>query len=176
MDKKRKPLDFITALVFIALSIYMISESIRFHSVVDARIATPFIRSPGFFPMIIGVGMLLCSLLLLVRSLRGIAFREIIQNIIETAITIVKSPVTFKAVIGCSWMGAYIFVLLPHLGFVSGSILFLVVLMIFLQYKEWMNSGAKVIIKKLARYLVTSAVSVGLTAAVFNGIFGVPLP
>ena len=173
---ERKHVDFVSSVVLLLLSIYIISESIRYYNEINQRIATTFHQSPGFFTMIIGSALLICSVLLLIRSLRGGAFGENISKIRTGAVTFVKSPVALKALIGCTWMGVYIFVLLPAIGFVAGSILFLVLMMIFLQVGDYKNSGAKVIARKIIRYLVISSIAVGATAAVFQGIFRVPLP
>ena len=173
---ERKHIDFVSSIVMLALSVYVIVESMDFYSILSQRMGTPFTQSPGFFTMIIGVVLLACSVLLLVRSVRGGAFAENIQKIKEGSTNFLKSPVALRSLIGCSWMGIYIFVLLPYLGFVIGSLIFLIVMMTFVEAPSFKGADTKMIALSVVKYAVISGIAVGATSGLFQIIFRVPLP
>ena len=160
----------------LALSIYVMFESINYYNAINQRMATAFDQSPGFFPMIVGVALFVCSILLLVRSLKGVGVMGNLNAAKEGASSFLKSPVALRSLIGCSWMGIYIFILLPMLSFVAGSIVFLVVMMIFLELPELKKAEKKAAVISVVQYVVISGITVGLTAGLFQGIFRVPLP
>lgn len=158
------------------LSIYVISESVRFYNEINQRMPTAFHQSPGFFTIIVGVALLICSVLLLIRSVKGGSMPENIRRIKEGSAAFLKSPVFPKASIGCIWMGIYIFLLLPRLGYAVGSIIFLVVIMIFLQFEELREASPKTIALNILKYAVISVLSIGASVVLFQMVFGVPLP
>jgi len=158
------------------LSVYVIFEGINYYNAINERMTVAFDQSPGFFPTIIGFALLACSILLLVRSLKGVGVVGNLNSAKEGAASFLKSPVALKSLIGCGWMGIYIFVLLPYLGFVLGSILFLVVMIVFLEFSTLKESDSKTAIISVVKYAVISGITVGLTAGLFQGIFRVPLP
>ena len=175
MDSK-KHVDFISAIVFLALSVYVIYSGIGYYQAIQVRGATPFYESPGFFPVIIGCGLLVCSMMLLVRSLKGGAFSENIQKLKEGGVQFAKSPTALKALIGCTWMGIYVYFFLSYLGFVVGTMIFLLGLMIFLQADKIFKAEKKAALRTLVKIVVVSAASVGFTYTIFQTIFRVPLP
>ena len=172
----RKHVDFLSALIFMGLSVYVIFEGRRYYQAIQARGAIVFHESPGFLPVIIGTAMLVCSILLLVRSIKGGALGENLQKIKTAAVDLVKMPTIHKAIIGCSWMGLYIFVLLRAWGFVTASVIFLVIFMAFLQFEKLRSSTKKGIFILFAKYTSISVISVGFTYVMFQVIFRVPLP
>jgi len=171
-----KHVDFVSALVFMGLSIYVIASGRNYYQLIQVRGDIPFYQSPGFFPVLVGVPMLICSIMLLARSLKKSGLGENLQNIKEAAIALVKSPVIHKAIVGSVWMGLYIFVLLQSLGFVAASLLFLVVIMTLLQFEKLRGSTKKGVVLLFAKYIGVSVCSVGFTYVLFQIIFRVPLP
>ena len=158
------------------LSVYVIFESFNYYQAINRRIATDFHQSPGFFPMIVGGALLVCSVMLLVKSVKGGAFMENIRNIQAGATSFLKSPVALRSFIGCGWMAVYIFGLLPALSFVLGSFIFLVVMMLFLEAKTLLSVDRKTAIISIIKYMVISGATVGAISGLFQGIFRVPLP
>ena len=129
---QKKHVDFISSLIFIALSIFMIAEGFRYHADIIQRLDLAFHESPGFFPVIIGSLMLVCSILLFFRSIKGGALKENIDNLVKGAKGLINKDMGY-ALIGIAFMALYIFVLLPFLGFIIASVIFLVGIMIYLK-------------------------------------------
>ena len=176
MRLNRKHVDFATSIIIFGLSVYVISESIRFYNEINQRMPTPFSQSPGFFTGIIGGALFICSVLLFVRSVKGGAFAENFKKIKEGSSGFLKSPVFLKGLIGCVWMGLYIFLLLPVFGYAVGSVIFLVIMMIFLQNEELRVANPKTIAISIIKYVLVSVISVGALVVLFQNVFGVPLP
>ena len=173
---ERKHIDFVSAIIMLILSVYVVFESISYYHAINRRIATAFHQSPGFFPAIVGGALLVCSILLLVKSLKGGAFTEIIRNIKEGSTSFLKSPVALRSFLGCAWMGIYIFGLLPTLSFVLGSFIFLIVMIVALELPTLKAADTKTAIISVVRYVVIAGVTVGAISGLFQGIFRVPLP
>lgn len=172
----RKHLDFISAVIFLAMSAYAIIEGFNYYQGIQARGDVPFYESPGFFPVIIGCGLFVCSVMLLVRSIKGTSLGELFSQLKNGSATFVKSPLALRALIGCLWMGLYVFVLLRNLGFVLSSILFLVVIMVFLQWRKVFGSDKKAAAWLVIKILLVSVISIVMTYVLFQTIFRVPLP
>ena len=176
MILNRKHVDFVTSIIIFGLAVYVISESIRFYNEINLRMPTPFTQSPGFFTGIIGGALLICSVLLFVRSIKGGVLAENFNKIKEGSTSFLKSPVFLKGLIGCVWMGLYIFLLLPIFGYAVGSVIFLILMMMFLQNEELREGNLKSNAINILKYVVVSVVSVGALVLLFQNVFGVPLP
>ena len=172
----RKHADFISSLAFMALSVYVMAEGYSYYQRIQVRGSTPFYESPGFFPIVIGGALLVCSLMLLARSLKGGALGENIKNIKEGAVVFLKSPTALKAFIGCVWMGLYVYVFLPAFKFRFGSMIFLFGFMLFLQGKKILGSDVKTMVVSLVKIISISGISVLVTYQLFQVLFRVPLP
>ena len=173
---ERKHIDFASAIAFAALSVYVILEGYGYYQAIQVRGHTPFYESPGFFPMVIGGALLICSIMLLARSLRGNELASNIKNIKDGAQSFLKSATALKSLIGCTWMGLYVFFLLPQFNFRLGSVIFLVGLILFLQVRKIYEMEALARVKALATILTASIISVLATYQLFQVIFRVPLP
>ena len=173
---ERKHIDFVTSIGLLALSVYVIVESIGFYIEINQRMTLAFHQSPGFFTSIIGVALFICSLLLLIRSLKGSSVFAHLKSIKSGAADFFKSPYTRKAFVGCLWMGFYIYVLLPFLSFLVGSIVFLVVLILFLLADTLIGADKKTIIRTVAKICVISTAFVWAVFGMFQLFFRVPLP
>lgn len=138
--------------------------------------ATEFHQSPGFFTFFVGCVLLFCSVLLLIRSLKGGGLATNMGNIKEGATNFLKSPTAIRALIGCSWMGIYIYFLLPTFRFFAASIIFLIVLITFLNSHSFAKMDTKSIAVSVVKFSVISLIAVGFTYVLFNMFFGVPLP
>lgn len=161
--EQRKHVDFVSSLVFMAISIYMIVEGFRYHADITQRQDLPFYGSPGFFPVVIGGGMLICSILLFIRSIKGGAFKENIQKIAAGAKALANKE-TLYTIGGIGIMALYVFVALPMLGYVIGSLLFLVGIMLYLKAGH------------IVKILLVSGAVIGISFFVVQVIFRAPLP
>jgi len=171
-----KHVDFVAALAFMALGIFIVTQSYGYYQAIQVRGDIGFYRSPGFFPTLAGAPLFFLSFLLLIRSLKGGAFKQNLLTLKTSAITLIKSPTIHKAIVGCIWMGLYVFFLMPQLGFIISSILFLVAFIVFLQYERLRDASGKSRALLLLKYVIISCAAVYPTYAVFRMIFRVPLP
>jgi hypothetical protein len=162
--KAQKHVDFVSAVVFIALSIYILASSVLYFQDANARFRLAFHNSPGLFPFMVGTGLLICSVMLLIRSLKGASLNDNISKAAEGAVSFVKSPVAKRAAIGIVWMALYVYVLLPQLGFVIATLAYLIVFMLYLRATSIVN------------IVVISGLTVGITYVVFAMFFRVILP
>lgn len=169
----KKHVDFISAIIFIILSVYVIFESMNIYK--DA--GELLYESPGLTPLILGVGLLICGTLLLVRSLIGEGIGTHIENLKNGAAEVFKSVVFRKALIGIALMLIYVFVLLELIGYTASSAVFMIVMMLFLNYediKETEGSSKKAI--KVVKVFMIPLIVVAVTWVAFQKGFGVPLP
>ena len=172
----RKHIDFVSSILLMALSIFVLIESYSYYQTQNERVVVVFHQSAGFFPIVIGSALLICSILLFIRSVRGGAFKENFVKIKEGAIAFLKTTTAFRALVGCIWMGIYVFVLLQRIGFAMGTPVFLVLMMTFLQFQDLKEAGLKRAIWSIVKYILISVGIVGFTYVLFQVIFRVPLP
>jgi len=169
--EQRKHVDFVSAIVFIALATFMIFEGFSYHSQITQRLDLAFYESPGFFPVIVGAIMLICSIMLLTRSLKGGALKENIEKI-KSGAKAFATKQTLYSLVGIAIMGTYVFLLLPFLssllppgmGFIAASVIFLVGIMLYLKAGH------------IVKILLVSGLVVGISYIVVQMIFRAPLP
>jgi len=142
----------------------MLVSGIGYYLDANARFNLAIHNSPGLFPILISIGMLFCSIMLLIRSVKQASFMENASKAMEGASNFVKSPIAKKAALGITWMALYVYVLLPQFGFVIATPIYLVVFMLFLRATS------------IAKILIISSLTVGLTYVVFAMFFRVILP
>jgi len=143
--EQRKHVDFVSALIFIVISIFMIFSGIGYYNELLQRREIPFIESPGLMPVIVGSGLLICSLMLLKRSMEDTSIKEITQNIKDGAKSLANKQ-TLYTLVGIALMGLYIYVMIPlfssihvlnsilyGLPFIIGTIIFLIGIMLYLK-------------------------------------------
>jgi len=172
----RKHVDFVSALVFMALSIYVIVSAFGYHDQIQSRGNIVWNQSPGFFPIIVGVALLICSIILFLRSIKGSGIWAHIQTVGAGAKEFFTSKMTLRAVIGLIWMGLFVFVFLEMLGFVVSSLLYSITLMVYLQAGDIFRKPAgKAILHILILAVIATAV-VFATYFLFQEIFRAPLP
>jgi len=124
-------------------------------------------QSAGLFPSIVGVLLLLCSILLVVRALKdGAKFDYLTKEKIMVFIRSKKTHVTSFVVV---WLGVYIFVLLPmeFLHYSIATFIYLLVFMMVFQKKD---------IKQLAKSIVISVFATLLLTYGFGQLAMIPLP
>ena len=156
----KKYIDFISAVVTGVLSIYVIIDSIRMY--LDA--GEKMFYSPAFLPLILGAGLFFCAGILMGRSLKGIGISATLAKVKESAVRVVRSETIKKALIGLCIMGAYVFVLLPMLGFIISTLIFIIAMMMFMK------------VGSLVKIVLIAVILVGAVYVTFRMAFGVLLP
>ena len=156
--------DFVSSIVFLILGVYMFVSGINYYNDANARFNLAIHNSPGLFPMLISIGIIICAVMLLIRSLKQSALKDHITKSAEGAVSFIKSPVALKAALGIMWMLLYVYILLPRFNFVIGTMVYLVGFMLFLRATS------------IVKIVLISSATVGLTYVVFGMFFRVTLP
>lgn len=133
MERKNHQ-DFLTALITGAIGVYAIVESQNINKVYMARPQHgDVLTSPGLTPTILGIGILFCAVLLLLRSLKGIGVAAVMGDVAKAAKALATSKLIHFSLIGIAWMALYIFFLIETLGYALSSLIFLIGIMSLLQ-------------------------------------------
>jgi hypothetical protein len=155
-----KHLDFITSLVIMALSVFVVISAHGFY--VKSRKA--FYASPGFMPAIIAGALFLLALYLMVQSLNKSSVKECCIRLVEALPRGLKSVRFKNTIIGLALFAVYVYILLRFLPFWLASTILLFACFVYLK----------------AAKLVKSAVIAVLSAAgivlLFQIVFRVPMP
>ncbi|TXK84992.1 tripartite tricarboxylate transporter TctB family protein [Paenibacillus sp. N3.4] len=155
-----KHLDFITSICLFLLSVYIIADSLKMIKTVGG----PVYSSPGLLPIIIGSMLMLCTVVLFIKSMKSVGFMGNLRALSEWFRPFIKDTDTRAMLSGIAIIAVYSFVLVPRLPFLLSSIIFMVFLM------KVINAGS---------YLKISLISVSVSASLyilFEIIFKVPLP
>lgn len=164
MEMKQK--DFNISLVLVSLGLYTTIEGIRMYR----KAARPpynieqFSISPGFLPTILGSLLLILSVSLFIKSMRGCGFRAQVLSLLSWSKQAIHDSDIRLMVIGMIIMGLYAFFLIGLLPYWLSSALFLIALMTFLRAT------------KLWKIILISILAVGLVIVLFQVVFHVSLP
>lgn len=158
--ENKKYVDFISSVVTGLLSIYVIIDSIRMY--LDA--GEKMYYSPAFFPLMLGVGLFICAGILMNRSLKGIGISDTLTQVKTSAVKVVRSDTVKKSLVGLCIMGIYVFILLPVLGFVISTLIFIITMMMFMK------------VGSLVKIVLIAILIVGAVYVTFQMAFGVLLP
>jgi len=164
MEMKQK--DFNISLVLVGLGLYSTVEGIRMYR----KAARPpynieqFSISPGFLPTILGALLLILSILLFVKSIKGCGFRFQVSALLSWSKQAIHDSDIRLMTIGMLIMGLYAFLLIGFLPYWLSSALFLLALMAFLRATNFW------------KILLISILSVGLVIVLFQVVFNVSLP
>ncbi|MDO4741265.1 MAG: tripartite tricarboxylate transporter TctB family protein [Eubacteriales bacterium] len=164
MEKKNHQ-DFLTALIVGAIGVYAVVESQNINKTYMARPQHgDILTSPSLTPTILGVAIIFCALLLLLRSLKGTSVPTIVGELSKSFKALCTSKLIHFSLLGIAWMALYIFFLIELLGFALSSLIFLLGIMLILQAtkKRWI--------------VVISLVAVIAIVVLFQGIFHIRLP
>ena len=159
--KDMKHLDFVTSLVVLGVSIFVLHYS---QGLFQRSLREEFYASPGFMPTIIAVALLLLGLKLLSQSLSKTSLKEIFGRLLEATPRGLKSARFKNTVAGLAIFALYIFVFLRYLPFWLASILVLFGCFMYLKAAKPLKS---------AIIAITSAVGIVL---LFQEVFRVPMP
>lgn len=165
MENNKKHLDFVTSIVLGLLSIYVLLESVNINAQYYQRPQHgDMLTSPSLTPTILGIALLLCAVLLCVRSLRGVGIKQTWADIGESFRAFCSSKLVLFSVIGLLYLGLYVFVLLEILPFAVASLIFLFGLLLMLKATNWWKSG------------IIAALSVTFIVVLFQVVFHIRLP
>lgn len=157
---EKKYLDFLGGLALMVLSVAIIIASILMH----LESGEVLYLSPGLMPLILGVALLFCSIVYFAQSLKDGGFSVRLQETKEWFHRTVSDKTTHSMAIGVLIMALYTFVLLSFLPFWLSSLIFMIILMLYLKAE----SPVKI--------LVISGGAVALIVLLFQVLFRVPLP
>lgn len=164
MEKKRH-VDFLTALCVGGIGLYAVLESRNISAKYYARPQHGNnLTSPALTPTILGIALILCAIILLIRSLRGYGMRRMAADIGAAAVRFAKSRLVWFSAIGLVIMGLYIYGLLDLLSFAIASFVFLLVMMGMLRAAKWWQ------------ILIISLVTVAAVLVLFQVVFHIRLP
>ena len=154
----------------------MIFSGIGYYNELLQRREIPFIESPGFLPVIVGSGLLVCSIMLLKRSMENNSLKEITQKI-KDGTKAISNKQTLYTLVGIALLGVYIYIIIPlfsaipgldsvlyGLGFVLGTIIFLIGIMLYLKATS------------LLKISIISIVFVIILYILVRIVFNAPLP
>ena len=156
----KKHLDFITSLVLAALGLYVTGESIRM--TIDSK--KTILASPGLMPGFLGVMLILCAVIMLAGSLKGVGLRPMCAKIKEWFSGVVRDPATRSLLLGILILGVYVFVLLQFFSYWLATLIILVFLFLYLKETNWIKA------------LLIAVLTVAAVMGVFVYAFHVPLP
>lgn len=160
IGKQPSHLDFISSIVLFLLSIFIVTESIG----INGEVGGPLFSSPGLLPLFLGTMLMLCSVLLFVRSMKQSGFAGNIDDLKMWLQQNAKSSETRNMLLGIAILALFTFFLLPRLPFLLASFIFLFVLM------KVMNAGS------VRKIVLTSVIVSAAVYTLFEIIFKVPLP
>jgi len=169
MEKKTK--DFIFSFVLAALAVYVTAEGYSIYTSVaqPPYNITRFTLSPGFLPVILGVSLFICSLLLFFQTLKGNGTRKqsFILKLRELHAWIgpaIRNRNNLFIAGGIVLIGLYTYVLMGMLPFWLASLIFLVAVMLYLKAA------------RIWKVFLIAGVSVALIIALFQVCFNASLP
>ena len=163
-DAKTSHHDFLTSLILIAVSVYVIITSLGYWQ--KQKVA--FYESAGFVPILITSGLLLMAFRLLRQSLKQDSVKNYIVRLKKGAIETVRSNTVHRALVGLALFWIYVFVLLGKMPFWLASFLTLSAVLIFVRFdKKWQTS---------LKMIVIAALCVAGIVGLFQFAFSVPMP
>lgn len=164
MERKNHQ-DFLTALITGAIGVYAVVES---GNIAKTYMARPqhgdMLTSPSLTPLILGIAIIFCAVLLLLRSLKGVGIAVVMGDVAKSFKAFCSSKLIHFSLLGIAWMAIYIFVLVELLGYALSSLIFLIGIMLMLKAtkKKWIA--------------VISLVAVVAVVVLFQIIFHIRLP
>jgi hypothetical protein len=157
---EKKHLDLLASIVLIAVSLFILGSGYKIHIDSGEHISV----SPGLLPIILGFALLLCSVIQFFRCTKDVGLFEGIIQIKKWTKERIKEENTKRMFIGTVILGIYTFILLAFLPFWLASIIFMVMLMLYLRATSFF------------KILIISGTSIGAVVILFQILFRVPLP
>jgi len=159
-DAKRiSAADFVTAILFLILG-----PIINYVSL-NMRVYRNFLDAPGFFPMILGIVIVLLGVILMASALKRNGVEElkaVLRN--NEIVKGLKSEEMIRALIIVGIMAVYIFGLVGRINFTLATFLYLAVTMMYLKATKVVN------------IVLISLISAIVISYSFGSLFNIPLP
>ena len=154
--------DFFSAILLLLFTVFLFQQSRLIH--LDAKV--PWNVSPALLPVFLGSCLLLCSLILLLRSQRGQSLPMLVGSVVShIRLWFVAEHSEWKRILGgIALLALYIFVLIPIFEFWLSASLFLLSIFLFLKAAAYW------------KIVLVTIGSVGGIIVLFNKIFNVTLP
>lgn len=155
-----KKFDFASSVALILTALYVIYESMDIYE----KAKEPMYLSPALVPLILSIALLLCSLVLFVNSIKdgGVGMR--VSELSEWFAQVKGEAATKSMLIGTIIIGIYTYFLLGELPFMVATLIFMIVLMMYLR------------VGSFVKILIISVITVAATHGLFQELFRVPLP
>jgi len=152
---KLKKADIIAAIVGILLSGYVFMATAQFPQ------DNVLLLGPSFFPRLLAVGLLIMSILLLIKALMGRSMQS--NDKFD-----IKNPGTQRA--GIALLATIVYCLvLPYLGFIIDNVLYLIFLMYLLKQRSYLKM---VIISLGVTFMVYAVFRMALNITLPLGLLG----
>ena len=152
--------DFVVSIVLIAFAIWAIITAQNYRSFFGDE----FYIQPGFTPTVICSAILIMSIVLLVKSLKGSSIKERCIQVKNGVINGLKSREFWNVVVAIVLFALYILVLLKYLPFWAATFLIVAVILFYLKATKWW------------KILIIAAGSTALVIIIFQKVFGTLLP
>ena len=163
-DAKTSHQDFLTSLILIGISIYVIITSLGYWQ----KQKVVFYESAGFVPILITSGLLLMSIRLMKQSLKQDSVKNYIVRIKKGTVETIKSNKVHRALVGLALFWVYVFLMLGKMPFWLASFLTLAAVLVFVRFdKKWQTS---------LKMIVIAALCVAGIVGLFQFAFSVPMP
>lgn len=155
-----KKFDFASSIALIITALYVIYESVDIYE----KAKEPMYLSPALVPFVLSVALLLCSLILFVNSVKDGGMSARVHELSAWFVQIKGEAATKRMLIGTIIIGIYTYFLLGELPFMVATLIFMVVLMMYLK------------VGSFVKILIISVATVAATHGLFQELFRVPLP
>jgi len=122
-NRTGSPADFSSGLVLCLVAVFVLCQSLLMYA--DAGVALAV--SPALLPFFLGSCLLICSVILLARTLRGESAQELMRSACDNARYWLRSQETdaYRILGGIGILGLYVFALIPIFEFwLSSSLCF----------------------------------------------------
>lgn len=169
MDNKVK--DTIFSIMMFLLGGYVVVEGVRmyFKAASPPYRITDFSVSPALLPVVLGVGLVILSVILFIKSFVGEkkffkTFGERMSIFAKAFVAALKTDGMKRMIVGVIFMAILVFGLMGRVSFVIGGTVFMFATMLFLKATKWWKS------------LIFSVVAMALIFLLFQVIFKTPLP
>jgi len=163
-ESKKAHLDFLTAVILIAVSVFVAVSGIVYWQQQDVI----FYESAGFMPVIIAAGLFVMALRLLKESLGYDSVKSFIERLKASLTVTVQSNNVHRALVGLFVFGVYVFFLLGRMQFWLASFIALGAVLVFVRYDgKWQT---------VLKMLVIAALCVAGIVGLFQFAFEVPMP
>lgn len=164
-------LDFLTALILIAVSVGVIITSQNyFQQQLKRKICTTFYESAGFMPTVFAGFLLVMSVMQLVQSLRKAGLAQRLSELAAAFGRTVRSVAVYKTLGGLAIFAVYIYALLGRLYFGWASLLVLFGTLFYVYFDR------RALPKVALKALLISALAVAGIVGLFQYAFSVPMP